>query len=98
MKTILIIPIAVFILFSSCKKSSTSTPVTPIDTTVTLLRKWSIVTDSTFGIYFLSPQQPILMLVYRGVSTDYYDFRANDTLYINEANITDTLSYSYWNS
>jgi hypothetical protein len=70
--------IFVITLLTACTKSSSST----------ISGKWNVVSDSTIisgGTVFYS--------IYRGVSGDYFVFTPNNTLYIKEASLYDTMSY-----
>jgi hypothetical protein len=98
MKTILAALILLTLIEISCKKNPipANHVIPPIDTsdTVRILGKWSIVTDSMFIYYQLSPAHDTIE-VYTGVPADYYNFKANDSLYIMEGNVLEALQYGF---
>ena len=72
--TIIACTVFAIALLISCKKSQ---KIVPDNTPGTVMGRWSIAVDS-IGTTFPG------VFVYKGVSTDYYDFRADGKLYINE--------------
>jgi hypothetical protein len=94
MKKIIISAFIAFTILTGvgCKKDTVlnSSVVASTDTSVSIIGKWNIITDSTF-IY--NQFGPTTIYVYTGVSTDYYDLRANDSIYIKEGNRLDTIKY-----
>lgn len=92
-----IIIVGILCLYS-CKKDSSLIQNTDNSNNLTLnalnanslIGKWNIVTDSTYtgvGQY----NHP---LNYVGQAADYFDVKTNGTIYIKEALILDTLSYT----
>jgi hypothetical protein len=78
--------LAIIISVSSCKKEATCNR----GDTVTLLGKWSIISDSSFLNVGIN-NHPVN---YKGQKGDYFDFRTDNKLYINEGGMLDTLHYN----
>lgn len=78
------------IIFSACKKDSSTTTKT---TREKILGKWTVVsqTDSTYYNGTLRTS------AYMGVSTDYVDFRSDSKVYSNFQLRPDTSTYSILN-
>lgn len=54
-----------------------------------LTGKWGIISDSSYKGVGINNH----LVVYNGQAGDYFDFRADGTLYIKEGSLLDTLSY-----
>jgi|SRR5471030_1798751 len=80
-----LIVLFVFSCIASCKKSGDTGPVT-------LVAKWNLVNDSTASGGALPV--PLAKTNYVGVPGDYFDFRADGKLYIEEGARYDTLAYN----
>ena len=77
----IILCLTLYSICNSCKKTSA----------VTLYGKWNIVNDSiasSIGIAYYHQN-------YIGTLHDYFDFRTNDTLYIKENELYDTVPYEF---
>jgi len=74
----------VSLITTSCKKDDT----TATTTTSAIVGKWSLVSDTT-----KDDVNPANAGSYTGVSTDYWDFRADGMAYVREDIYTDTFPY-----
>jgi hypothetical protein len=78
-------PIAVIFFLLSCKKDTSSK-----NNNSTLLGKWSILSDSSFLGVGISNHA----VNYVGQIADYFDFKTNGKLFIEEKGNLDVLSYT----
>ena len=77
--------VAAITFLSSCKKDANCNH----NDIVTFLGKWNVVNDSSFLNVGINNH----LVNYKGQQGDYFDFRADSNLYINEGGLLDTLHY-----
>ncbi len=85
-RSLILLGLVIIAFMFACKKGSSIYPGQ-------INGKWNVVSDSTYNEFLLSLTQRN----YIGKAGDYYDFRTDGKVYINESNTLDTLTYNLVN-